>query len=189
MTVPAPALPWVVAAPGMPAHLVRKHSEAALRRPDASRRTATLQPATPHRFRLRCSDDVVLDVGPSRFSVLQLRHDTVHRIFTTLDLTATARAPALALGDALLSRLESAGFRVLERVERELAEQRAARDEQVRLAELGAPFGSGAWRAELWLRTLTRKGSALAAVMGLADDACLVTLVVGDRTVMAEVPR
>lgn len=175
------SLPILEAAPGMPAHLVKKASTATLNAPDPSRRLAILQPPEAHAFRLRCSDDTTLDVGDSLFTVIELRHGTAYRILSTTQLDYLDRPRALDHADALIDKLEAVGFVHTERLAHEASQELAEHDEHVRIAEHTAPFGSGSWHAETWLRTTVRKGSKTAELLQLQDDACLVSLVVYDE--------
>lgn len=176
------SLPILEAAPGMPAHLVKKASTAPLNAPAASRRSAILQPRDAHTFRLRCSDDAAIEVGDSLFTVIQLRHGTAYHILSTTQLDYLDRPRALAHADALIDKLEAGGFTPSERLAREAGDALAERHEHVRIAEHTAPFGSGSWHAETWLRTAVHKASRTADLLRLKDDGCLVSLVVYDDT-------
>jgi hypothetical protein len=173
-------LATVTAAPGMSGRDVERASSASLTLPDPRRRHATLQPHGPHGFVLACADEW-LALGDSLFSVIELEHGTVHRLRTTPQLGYLDPRAALARAEALLERLESAGFEPRERVERQVVARIAREHPRVRVSEHALDVRGVEWRAELWLRITLRAASATARLFGLAHDACLVTLIVHDR--------
>jgi hypothetical protein len=172
-------LPILDAAPGMPVHFVRSASTTELPAIDPTRAHTILQPPEPHRFRLRCDDDTAVDVGDSRFTVIELEHGTTYRIFATAVVDYVSRADALDKAGALVDDLEAAGFEAAERIADATAQ--ADEHEHVRISALTAPFGSGSWRAEVWLRTAVRRGTRMAEILAMEDDACLVNLVIYDE--------
>ncbi len=173
-------LPCFEAAPGMSAHLVRRASDVALPAIDATGARAYLQPRDPHVFSLRCDSETKVAIGESRFSVVQVRRGTAMRIFTTAVVDYVDRARAFDEAARVIDRLQAVGFVAKERIDRALGERLAARDEDVRLCEHTAPFGSGAWRAEVWLRTVMRAQGNMAEAYGLTGDQCLVNVVIQD---------
>jgi hypothetical protein len=176
------SLPVFEAAPGMPLHLVARASTVALPTIDPSRRSAYLQPREPHAFTLRCDDDTIVAIGDSRFSVVRLQHGTANQIFTTAVVDYLNRDAALDEAAEVIQRLEAAGFAPKEHLERADCAALASEHEHVRISEHTAPFGSGAWRAEVWLRTVIRRGTLEAQSRGIRDDQCLVNVVIADET-------
>lgn len=174
-------LPVLQAAPGFSGQEVARASTVALEPPSPARRHQYLQPAEPHLTRLSCAPGVAVDVGEGHFSVVELHHGTVHRLRATAHLAYLGVPEALALGDALVDRLVGAGFTVRERCADDVRAAEVASHEHTQLAELGAPYGSGGWRAEVWLRVAVRAGTLTARALALRGDGCLVTLVVHDR--------
>lgn len=177
------SLPVLEAAPGMPAHLVSRASTVALPAIDATRKRALLQPRDAHIFSLRCDDELSVVIGESRFTVIQLVRGTARRIFTTAVAGYVSTEDALDEAARVNDRLESAGFVPDERVERSDCETLAADHEHVHIATHSAPFGSGAWRAQVWLRTAMR--DAEVTKLGAHGDQCLVNVVIFDESLNA----
>ena len=174
------SLPVLEAAPGMPAHLVARASTVALPSIDATRKRALLQPRDAHTFSLRCDDELSVVIGDSRFTVIQLVRGTARRIFTTAVADYVSTEHGLYEAARVIERLESAGVVSEERVARSDCETRAADHEHVRIATHSAPFGSGSWRAEVWLRTTLRDEDA--TKLGAHGDQCLVNVVIFDES-------
>ncbi len=172
-------LPLLQAAPGVPEHFVRRASTAPLPLVASRQRFSYLQPSTPHAFTLQCDDDITVAIGEGRFSVIELARGTSYRITSTAVMDPVAPEPAWTVATSLVASLEAIGFVADEAPPKALELDTF---DEVRVGRHHAPFGSGAWVAEVWIRVVMRHTERRAQLIGQKHDACLVTFVAFDPT-------
>ena len=126
------SLPVFEAAPGLPLHFVRRASSAELPALDATRKDAILQPRDPHAFRLRCTDEIAVEVGDSLFTIVDFHYGTAWRIASTAQLAYRNRVDSLAAADALIASLEDAGFTREDRLDADACDELADAHESIR---------------------------------------------------------
>jgi len=148
-----------------------------------TRRRGLIQPAGAHCVHMQLqAQDQLLELPQSLFSLVELRFGVVVRVRTTLHDDHLPPDAAFALIHDTDQRLGALGF---DRAGDELSDATILKQldatERARASRWCAPWGSGTWRAELWLKRVVRAGTELADVMEVENDACLVTLVVWDE--------
>jgi hypothetical protein len=163
----------------MTAREVKARSTIAL--PEPTEPFAVMQPAESHRVSLPCgAQSVELDEG--LFSVVEARLGTVARVIATPQLEHDPPTRAIARAHLVEAALERIGFVSGQRIEAKEALIVIEHHDRARLSAWTAPFGSGAWRAEVWLSIAARAGTELAAMLELSEHACLVSVEVWDAS-------
>ena len=168
------------ASPGMDLDAMRAGSTAKIRWPSTKARHGVIQPSNAHHLRLRCRPDVHLDLPESKLTLVETRRGRAHRLQTTPQAQYLDRPGAFALAERLAEELEAIGFVSDEILATADRDDTLSEHDRARLRTWAAPFGSGRWRAELWLRLAIRAASKLAETLQLPHDGCLLTLQLWD---------
>lgn len=168
------------AAPGMSLDAMRAGSSAKVRWPSARARHGVIQPVDAHRLRLRCRADAHLDLPESKLTLVETRRGHAFRLQTTPQPQYLDREGAFDLAERLVADLEAVGFVPDEPLTDDDRNDTLSEHDRARLRTWHAPFGSGRWRAELWLRIAVRAESKLAKSLQLPHDGCLLTLQLWD---------
>jgi hypothetical protein len=176
------------AAPGMDLDTMRERSTAAIHWPSPKERHGVIQPSDAHHLRLRCRPDAHLDLPESKLTLVETRRGHACRLQTTPQPQYLDRPGALALAERLVTDLDTIGFVPDETLDATERDSSLAEHDRARLHTWTAPFGSGQWRAELWLRIAVRAESKLAELIRLPHDGCLLTLQLWDPPLLERQP-
>ncbi len=162
--------PWVVAAPGLFTRDVAGRSTVVMKVPPASAARAIMQPSLPHRVSVPCGE-TSLELDAGNFTVLEVRHGVVGRMTVTPHLDLLSPQDAASRVAELSAALLRAGFALRDELSLGEVSSTLLDHDAARVMAFDAPFGSGAWHAELWLKVSARRSSRLGKMLRLDADA------------------
>jgi len=175
---------FLEAAPGMTLDTMKSRSTTRVQWPSPQARHGVIQPSGAHHLRLRCRPDAHLDLPESKLTLVETRRNHACRVQTTPQPQYLDRESAHALAERLFGELDAIGFVADETLAPADRDATLSEHDRARLRTWTAPFGSGQWRAELWLRIAVRAESKLAELIRLPHDGCLLTLQLWDPPVL-----
>lgn len=178
--------PWAVAAPGMMVREVHRASGVVMRLPAVTEPFAVLQPKEAHRVRVPLEGDRVLELEAGLFTIIDVRHGTVARLLATPQLSHASIVQAIDRCQYLTGRLQDLGFVLREQLDANEIHNITSEHERARVAAFTAPFGSGCWRADIWIAVAARAHSKLADMLRLSGHGCLVSVDIWDEALTVE---
>jgi hypothetical protein len=162
--------PKLVASPGMPFDALVAASEARVPAPVFNGDAGYTGPDGPHVWVLRIGE-TDLEFPPSRLTTIEVGGNRAVRIRSNPLLDYLPPGAAAALTAGLRDRLRAAGFGEADAASPERIQDRLPSEGEVRACRLRA----GEWMGEVRVTRVIEAKSPAGQVLGLEEDACLVS--------------